>query len=135
MELTMEYIAVNKQHFASLFVAATFLHLHHFFLPEYSLLNKKFLQLQFKIECCTGTWDGTNSGLFTAVEEECIWQMGDHGQRVDCGHDEMAFGRCGSGWFADCHQTIEEYDDVKHVEKLKQDVTHGLKCCPAQLYI
>ena len=64
--------------------------------------------------------------------------MGDHGQRVDCGHDEMAFGRCGSGWFADCHQTIKKEQEMHNrlrVVNLSQDTTHGLKCCPAVLYL
>ena len=91
-----------------------------------------------QIQCCTGTWDGTSEGLFSAVEEECIWQMGDHGQRVDCGHDEMGFGRCGSGWFADCHRIIkEEMKKSKQIKVLNlgDDTTHGLKCCPAKMYI
>jgi len=91
-----------------------------------------------QIQCCSGTWDGTSEGVFRADEAHCRL-MGDFGDVVDCGYNEMAFGRCGSGEHADCqHFLMEERKKSGNIriENLgDHGYYHGLQCCPAKLDI
>ena len=74
------------------------------------------MTLLFQVHCCHGV---RSNGTTLGSNGFCYWKHGSYGQQIRCdATNEAVFGRCGSGYQANCDQ----------------GGWHGIQCCQLTIY-